>query len=73
MVRPQHIKGHGKRKLDEFLEDEVIVEIVPTNCPYCDSPNIHVVEIDIGEYREWGCLDCKKLFWGKNPSWKEVK
>lgn len=68
-LSPEHLD----RVVDKFMEriTPVLVKTVPTNCPYCDSPHFHVAEIDIGEYREWYCLDCKKLFWGKNPSWVE--
>ena len=45
-----------------------VFDSIPTNCPYCKSDDIYVVEVDIGEYREYGCPDCLKHFYGKNPS-----
>ena len=40
-------------------------------CPYCKSKNYHPIEIDIGEYRQYFCVNCEQHFFGKNPSFKE--
>lgn len=42
-------------------------------CPICKSKNYYPVEIDIGKYREYFCVDCTKHFFAPNPSYSNSR
>jgi DNA-directed RNA polymerase subunit RPC12/RpoP len=71
----QYITKYRDQKVEQ-TEDGVIVTVIMDLyepkmgdgkvCPYCESKNIHPIEIDAGEIREYHCSDCKKNHYGKN-------